>query len=350
MKLALCMLLGAAAPLYAQTPAPSATATPAPKSEDKPKPNVSGYLQVQFSAPFDSNDDGQKNASAFQVRRARLRFKGEVLRNIGYTAMLDAATPNNLLRDGFVSLGFVKHHEIRLGQQKTQFGYENPESSTRLYVVNRALVSDALGRGPDLRDLGVGVLGNWALARGFGLEYGLTLVNGSGPNTTRDETGRKNFWGRFGGRYEDKDAGLTLRLGGSLGSGDLLDRRNTPDPADDLGVDFSRLGLDITADTRWFFAAAELVLGTNEAPAAETDARGAYVVLVGKTKLDLGPILRWEAYSPDTDDGARDQGRITLGAYYDLRPVNVRLLLNYELDSSESERDDVLHLLGQVVF
>jgi phosphate-selective porin O/P len=337
-------------PAAQATPTPAAQASPTPKAEDKPKVNVSGYMQVLFSTAFDTNDDGQKTLSNFQVRRARVQVKGEVIKDVGYTVLLDGASPSNLLRDGFISLSFIKNTEIRLGQQKTQFGYENPAGDPTLYVINRALVSDALARGPDIRDLGIGALGNWGLSGGFSVDYGLTLVNGSGPNTTKDETSRKNFWGRVGGRYEDKEAGLALRFGGSLASGDFLDKRNVNDPNDDVVTDFSRAGADVTADSKWFFAAAELVFGTNKAPSKDTDARGAYVLLVGKTKLGLGALLRWERHSPDRDDSTKDQGRITLGAYYDLRPVNVRLAVNYEIDNSETKRDNALFVQGQVLF
>jgi hypothetical protein len=349
---ALCLAWLAAQPggtVHAQPP-PTPVPSPAPAPAHKPTLSVSGFLQVQYTDPIDANDDGTAGVASFSSRRVRIRVKGQVLEDIGYTIMIDPSTPGNLLRDGFISLGLVPHHEIRLGQQKTQFGYENVESSTRLYQVNRALVSDALGRGPDARDLGIGVLGAWSLPGQSGLEYGLTLVNGAGPNVARDDTERKNFWGRVGGRTSAAGDAVKLWLGASFARGDQLDRGNPADPADDFVVDFRRVGLDARAETRWFFAAGEWISGSNEEAHGDRDAWGAYLMLVGKTPLHLGPILRWELYDPDRNAAGNELRRITFGAYYDLRPVNVRLMANYELDASEARRDDAFLLFGQILF
>jgi hypothetical protein len=330
-------------------PAPEPAPPPEPPPPPKPKPTVavSGYAHLQLNLFVDGNDDDETSSSTLLVRRIRLRFRGEVLPGLGYVVMIDPSTPTNLLRDGFLSLTFVPHHEIRVGQQKTQFGYENPESSTKLFTVNRAFVSDALGRGQDLRDLGVGLLGTWDLASGLGVDYQLTLVNGSGPNVTQDATDRKNFWGRAGIRYER--GGLHLRLGGSYGNGDHI-RRATMTGGMDVVYDFDRIGADVEVTTPWAFVAAEYLRGTNELPEGDVDAQGFYVTLVGTTPWNLGPIVRYEQYDPDTDADDNLQKRFTFGAYADVRPVNVRIVANFELDDSDVGRDHAFLLWGQVIF
>ena len=329
--------------------APAPSPSPSPKPADKFKPSVGGYLQTQFSVPFDTSDNNRRDDSVFFIRRARLRVKGELIEKVGYTVMVDGATPSNLLRDAFISLGFVRHHEIRVGQQKVQFGYENVESSPRLYIINRSFASDLLARALDSRDVGIGVLGSWDLDGPAGLEYGLTLVNGSGPNLVRDETSRKNFWGRVGGKLET-EGGLKLWAGVSYATGDQFSRGATPDPADDFVFDFQRFGADVRAEGHWFFAAAEWLAGEDELESSTRDASGGYILVAGKTKIGLGPIFRWETLDSDSDLLDNSLARITLGAYYDLKPVNVRLMVNYEVDASNLERDDALLFLGQVVF
>jgi hypothetical protein len=334
----------------------SSTAAPtrgAPRSDSDPpatpKPivTVSGYLQAQLNVFLDGNDDDTTNSSTVLIRRLRLRFKGEVLKGLGYTIMIDPSTASNLLRDGFLAVTAVPHHEIRIGQQKTQFGYENPESSTKLFTINRTFASDALGRGSDLRDIGVGVLGTWPLPAGFGVDYQLTLVNGSGPNVIQDTTDTKNFWGRAGASL--KGGAIAARLGGSYAFGDHVRRATEPGGMDVIYY-FRRLGVDAVVDTPWLLLIAELLMGTNELPTGDVDAQGFYVTAVGKTPFHLGPIARYEQYDPNTDADGDLQRRYTLGLYYDLKSVDVRFIANIEIDDSDVGRDHAFLLWGQVIF
>src|SRR5690606_41305616 len=107
---------------------------------------------------------------------------------LGARGMFDPHNPRNRPRDGYAGVTAFRYQEIRVGQQKTQFGYENPEPSTRLWTSNRALVSDALARGSDLRDLGVGLLAEIPVGGGLAAEYAVTVVNGAGPYTAADDS------------------------------------------------------------------------------------------------------------------------------------------------------------------
>lgn len=319
-------------------PAPPAVAAPA-RSPVK----VSGYLQVQYTDTAD--------AEAVHLRRVRVRLRGDVVSGVSYTVMFDPSTPANLLRDAFIALGFVPRLELRLGQQKTQFGYENPESSTRLYPVNRAFVSDQLGRGPDLRDLGIGALGAWPVGAGVGVEVAATLVGGAGPNVTKDDVDGMNLWSRAGVVYRHDGLALAVRIGGSLATGDHLDKGADPaDPADDVTVGFVRYGADLTLDSRWAFFAAEVIQGDHDATGAERRARGAYVLLVGKTPWRVGPMVRWDEYDPDSGVDGDRRRRYTLGACYDLSGIDARLTVNVEIDDSQTHRPNVFYLFAQALF
>jgi len=323
-----------------------------PESEParSPVPAVSGYVQAQFTDGIDHDGDGEEAAQSFLLRRVRIRAKGEIHPGLGYTVMLDPSTPSNLLRDGFVSVGLVPRHEIRIGQQKTQFGYENPESSTRLLTINRARASDQLGRGPDLRDIGLGLLGAHPLPAALKVEYALTLVNGAGPNRLVDDTTRKSFWGRTGLRLE---RAVDVRAGFSYGNGDRLDLATTPDePSDDFEVRFQRLGGDVEISTNWFFVAAEILAGSNEnrATGATTEARGGYLSAYGRTSIGLGPLVRAEWLDPDLDAAGDLYRRITVGAFYDFIPTTARLVVNWERDLSDDTLDDAFLMFAQLLF
>jgi hypothetical protein len=333
----------------------TADADPAPvvaaaaPTDQKPPVEVAGYLQVFYKTRVEEDGDGQTEPGVFRVLRARFELKGYITPHISYKLQVDPRSPliTGVMRDAYISLEFIPHHKLRLGQQKTQFGYENSESSTRLFVVNRASVSDNLARGITLRDLGIGLIGRLPLGHGFRIEDAITVVNGSGMNVQLDDTKRKNVWGRLGGRYQNKTASLRVRLGFSGAIGNQLEpagRGNPPTPPDVF--DFKRAGGDLEVDHRWAFMAAEYVVGTNRSaavPEANSHSSGYYAMLVAKLPWNVGPVARFDVFD--------DFRRWTAGAFYGLPGDRVRVLFNYEFWRDRAGRhDDKVYLWTQVVF
>ena len=236
-----------------------------------------------------------------------------------------------------------------IGQQKTQFGYENNVSSSRLYFVNRTDVFDNLSRGTNLRDIGIGLLGNVPLNEKFRLEEAITVVNGAGMNVQSDNTKKKNVWGRVGIRYKTED--LVGRAGVSGGYGDIFDEGDDPiSPEDDFIVDFKRLGVDVEIEQKWFTMAAEYVTGADDEEGETTDRSGYYFIFTGKTRWGVGPSLRYET----VDDG--EFSRWVIGAYYGLPSERFRVLANYEFRKIEEDpefpngEDNRFYLWSQIRF
>ena len=305
-----------------------ASPTPA-DGEEEPwtlePPRVFGYIQVQLRTAFHTGEDPLYDNTNFRVQRARLGVEGDLFPWLSYDVEFDPRAPEitGILRDAFFTLHFIPHHRIRIGQQKTQFGYENRESSTRLFAVNRTEVSDNLSRGTNLRDIGIGLIGHINLGSGFRFEDAITVVNGNGMNTQLDDTPMKDFWGRIGLRYKRHQ--FWARLGFSGAIGDHIDPGDddTTD-ADNFLLRFRRLGADVEVDQKWFFLSAEVVVGWDQPDGLETEMLyGWYINLVGKTPWDIGPIVRYDAA-----DGA---SRFTFGAYYGKPNSIFRVMLNYEL-------------------
>lgn len=312
--------------------------------------SLTGYLQALYENGVDSNDDGAAVPDSFSLKRVRVRIKGDILEWVGFTIMFEVAGTQSPLRDGFLSFK-LPHHEVRVGQQKTPFGYENPLSSTRLFTVNRAVVSDRLGRGNDLRDIGLGLYSGWKLPSAVGVEYAATLGNGSGANR-REDTEFKNLWGRAGLTYRHETLGAAGALGISAATGDQLDPGPmSDDPSDDFDAGFHRLGLDVQLDTRWALAVFEYIQGSTAitSAGAESDAHGWYVLLAGKTPWSLGPVFKAEQFDPDRDAAGDIQVRYTAGAYYDHGKA-FRVLANYEIDRSDSRDDDSFLLFAQLIY
>lgn len=308
------------------------------KKKKKRKVEVSGILQTHFLHRLDSNDDGEVRANRFRVQRARISFKGKVNRHISYDVMVDPRSPDisGVLRDAFFEVRkVIPRHRLRIGQQKTEFGYENGRSSSRLYTVNRSEVSDNLARGEaTLRDNGVSIRGRWPIAKGLRLEDAISLVNGTGMNMP-DDTKRKNLWGRVGVRY--KGMGAVTRLGVSAADGDVHDEGDDPlDPADDFIFTFKRMGTDVQINHDHFRMNAEYVMGENDVDGEVEELSGYYLTLVGKTPWRIGPVVRYDAFDDDGDLFRR----WTLGAYYGRPRDEFRVLLNYERQEDEVELDD----------
>jgi hypothetical protein len=349
----------------------SAAAVDARAQEKKPTVKLSGFVQGRFTQNFDHDDVAAVSGTGatatttngFSVPRARIRASGELVDGIGYVVEGELAnsssTPGSILTDGYARLTSIPFHEIRFGQQKTQFGYENPEGDTKLLVANRTLVSNALGREQnganratgDTRDIGLGVLGNIPVVQGLGLEWAGTLVNGGGPNRSTDDAiaPQKDFWGRAGPAL--KLGPSTLRVGASYARG--YDVGTTGPAAATVAYRylFRRAGVDVQVDAPWLFAAGELIRGDDEIRGASTLRRqGAYVYGYGKTSWGVGPIARVEWYDPNRDVNGDFRRRYTLGAYYDYLPINARVFVNYELDQSTKRQDDTFIVQTQVVF
>ncbi len=330
----------------AQDPDPNTT----PSGFSKPTIRFYGSAQVHYRHAFATGEDGVYDAPNFRVQRVRLGVRGDLHRWLSYEVEIDPRSPDitGVLRDAFLAFKVIPRHQIRLGQQKTQFGYENRVSSTDLFAVNRTELSDALSRGVTLRDIGIGLLGNVKLGKGWRFEDAVTVVNGDGMNVQADRTRQKNVWGRGGLRYRKDSADLTVRVGASMALGDQIDEGVDPlDTADDFRLEFDRRGVDVEVDHPRFFVSAEYVKGTNTDTRTDEDDElsGYYVNLVGKTRWKVGPIVRLDTF-------ADEFRRWTLGGYYGLPNVPFRLLVNYERRSLKDgvRGDDKLYVWTQIRF
>lgn len=315
------------------------------------KPKISGVVQAHYLEEFNTNGDTIRDPGGFRILRARLIAKGKVAKKITYELMVDARPPEprGFLRDAFIGLHHIKGHEVRIGQQKTQFGWENRQSITDLYTVNRAEMSDGVSRGENLRDIGVGIIGHVKLTDRLRIEDAVTITNGTRSNVAGpyDFNTKKALWGRLGLRYKKDE--LVVNAGGSFGTGGIRYLYDDYlDPADDVFADFQRYGADVQMDHKRFFFAAEY--GAGEDTVKDTlfaEPMGYQVQLVIKTKWKAGPVVRYDAYE--------DEWSVwTIGAYYGEKNAPLRILVNYVVRAGVTDipggHDDRLYIQAQVVF
>ena len=371
---ALGLPLPASAADAAESPLSTPAASPPPSSKlaapaRPPAATLYGFVNFQWSrtdAPFPVRD-----ASTLETRRARIGARGDLLPQVGYVVLFDAADTS--LKDAYGALKNlpVPGLEVRAGQWKTPFGYEQQESDTRLLWVNGSYAVQALARSTttsrldaagDARDVGVGIVGRWPVGSVLGLDLAASVVNGAGPNR-RDDLDEKNAWGRAG--LSAKAGPATLKLGGSFGYGHQLAGLGTNGkfdgvgtPVDDTSFYFRTYGGDVTLDTPWVFAAVEVIQSERDVWNRETGARpdvtarGWYAGAYGKTPWKVGPVVRVEQFDRNRAVSGDRNERVTVGAYVDVVPVNARLVLNWELDRSQKavRAGDRAVVLAQVIF
>ncbi|MEN9580170.1 MAG: hypothetical protein RJA70_3179, partial [Pseudomonadota bacterium] len=172
-----------------------------------------------------------------------------------------------------------------------------------------------------------------------------TLTNGAGLNVQAEDDRRKNVFGRLGLAWKAKK--LKLGLGVSAASGTMNEPAVVgPPPEPALSFDFKRIGVDLSADTRYAFAVAEYAQGDEQAsdPDESSEPNAWYVLMAGKTPWDVGPVVRYDVF-----DG--ESPRWTLGAYYGPPRASFRAIVTYEIFSEDGDRhDDRLLIWSQVRF
>lgn len=319
--------------------------------KDSRTPVISGYIQAYYKHRIDAGDIGSSTENGFfRLGRVRLRVKGHVHSNVSYEVEIDPRTPaiGGLLRDAYVDFHVLPRHRLRIGQKKPPFGYENRQPSSRMYTVTRSEIAEGIARGVTGRDIGIGVIGRWPIGTHLSLEDEVMVVNGAGMNVQADDTRRKNVWGRGGLRYHGKDRAIDARFGISGATGDQRepDDPDTPEN-DEFTFSFKRVGFDISIENSWALLASEFATSKEDSafPDAVAERSGLSVLLVGKTRWDVGPVIRYEP--PDSEDFTR----WTLGAYWGGPSQPLRIMANFEIwEDADSQHDHRLHLWSQVQF
>ena len=317
----------------------------------KYKPKISGVIQVHYLNEFNTYGDTIRDPDGFRILRARLIAKGKINDFITYELMIDPRAPEHggVMRDAFIAIHVIKNQTIRVGQQKTQFGWENRQSITELYTVNRGEMSDGVARGENLRDIGIGILGDIKLNKNFRIEDAITFTNGTKSNVTGpyDFNSRKAVWGRIGLRYKKDD--FIVRLGGSFGFGGLRYLyEDIYDPADDVYAKFKRVGADVQIEQKYFFFASEYASGTDRVSDTLFEEPFGYQAIIAlKTKWKIGPLVKYDVFE--------DEWKVlTCGAYYGNPNDRFRMLLNYVFRGNIKDvprgHDDRLYVQMQVVF
>jgi phosphate-selective porin OprO and OprP len=366
-----CCRLAAPPGLEAQAPAAPAPAAPAPPAGGKPTITLGGLLQVQAEAGDQGDARFGSGNDRFYLRRARLNVTGRFLEDFDFRLEGDfAGTLSNTsslraqLTDAFVTWNRHAAAQVRFGQFKTPFGFEQLFGDPRLPTLERSLVNDRLTLS---RQLGVQVGGDLLDKR---LSYAVGAFNGNGANNNFNDDerfltagrltgvpwkgqlgGRQGSWGVGGGFYSSDDTNVPQ--GAEFGFD------STPaTPERDNVFSGRRGGFGLDSQLQW--GPLELwveYLATEWEPASglplpRIESEGWYVqgtAFVIPDKLQV--LLKAESFDPRREIADDTTETATAGLNWLLKGHDLKLMLNY-LRVRIDNRDDQDKLLArfQVAF
>lgn len=337
-----------------------------------PTISVGGLVQAQA----DLGDKGDARFATgndrFYVRRARLNAQGRFLEEFDFRLELDLAgslaeaTGNRAqLTDGFINWNRYEFANVKVGQFKTPFGYEQLYADPRLFVVERSLANDRLTAG---RQLGVQLGGDLSNKQ---FSYALGLFNGTGINTTANDNDRFLWAGRVSatawqGRIGEQDAKWTLGANALTASDS-----NLPAQPAELGFDLMPGGArdNVFAGRRraggldtqlhlgpfdlWFEYLRARFQPSSAIPARSFDAAGWYAqatyFVVPQT---LQTILKYDTFDPNVPLRKNSTSTWTLGANWFLKADDIKLQFNYlltDLDGVPAKNEKLIMRL-QTIF
>lgn len=326
------------------------------KDKKKSKFKFSGYIQSLYTYQFDNKSGVCSNivgspspinpssCSNFTFQRGRARVDVEVIPDrFSLAFMLELAQlPAVAMRDAYGAI-HLGSHDLRFGQFKLPFGFENPYQAWRLPMIERSIISKTLSgaAGGQLRDMGIGLFGSIPLVDDLKLEDAFAVVNGTGENKL-DDTPRKDVFGRIG-----IAKGKVFRFGVS-GSSVQYQRPDSIAPTTQVRETSYRYGADLEIMTDQLLFAVELA----QAHYTQPDKRkrhGGYVLGAVRLPENFQIASRFEVLEPNTlvDDDTTTRLYLQLNHYPAFsRPDNVMFSIAYRHDF-DPVKVDMLLLRGQ---
>lgn len=160
---------------------------------------VGGLIQAQSEAGDKTDSRFSDSNTRVFLRRARVNVSGNFAEDFGFRLEMDlAGSLSNTsgyraqMTDGYINWGRFKAANVKVGQFKTPFGFEQLYADPRLYTAERSLVSDRLTQS---RQIGVQVAG---AALDDRVNYAAGLFNGNGINQNFNDNNRMMAVARVG--------------------------------------------------------------------------------------------------------------------------------------------------------
>lgn len=338
----------------------------------EPTISVGGLLQAQ--ADFGDKGDARfaTGNDRFSLRRARINLQGRFLEEFDFKiegefagTIAEASGNRAQLTDAFINWNRFDFANVRAGQFKTPFGYEQLYVAPRLFAIERSLSNDRLTVS---RQIGLQVGGDLFEKRG---SYAVGLFNGTSVNTTANDNDKFMWAGRVSatgwqGTLGGQDARWSFGADGFTTSDTTLSgqpaefghstvatgpRNNTFAGRREAGGLDSQLrvgGFEL-----WTEYLRQNFKPTSRIPVASFDADGWYVqgtcFVLPKT---LQALAKYDEFDPNVDVANNRTQTWTLGANYYFKADDLKLQLDYlitDVDGQPAKNKKLLMRL-QTIF
>jgi phosphate-selective porin OprO/OprP len=331
------------------------------KPESKgPTVKVGGFLQVQGDAGDHGDARFSSSNARFFLRRARLNVGGRFTEDFDYRTEIElfgslgeVSGLRGQLTDAYVTWNRYRAANIRVGQFKTPFGFEQLIADTALQPMERSMVNDRLTAG---RQIGVQAAGHTSDDR---FAYAAGIFNGSGTNISANDNDRFMQAARlsyvpFTGQLLDQKARWAAAIN-VLRSND----KGLSIPAEiGIGTTFTGQrhaeGIDSQFQVGQFELAAEALREEYEPSSASHRVRssGSYLQAGYFVIPKLQLLGRYETFQPDTANEASTTKATLLGLNYLIRHNDLKLQLNWlhETVPGFTQRQDKWMARVQTVF
>lgn len=294
-------------------------------------PKISGFINVRYQY---STENG--NANGFDIRRARLDFKGDMAAKLDYRFQAEfAGTPKIL--DAYIRYRIDRRFNLQIGEFKIPFSIENAYAPSTLETADNSMAisrlcnyADISGIAANGRDIGMMFYGGFLKKNGYNLvDYAVGIFNGNGINI-KDNNKSKDFSGRltinplrflsFAGSYYNGRYGKEGETHGRM-----------------------RVGVGAKWEDSRLLLRSEYIYG--KTGGVESD--GVYAVAGYFIRPKFQPVLKYDYFLQDKSDSSTAENDYSIGLnYYPIKAL--RLQANYTCKKPAARKS--IHLLALQFF
>ncbi|MBU4304463.1 MAG: OprO/OprP family phosphate-selective porin [Candidatus Omnitrophica bacterium] len=293
---------------------------------------ISGFTNIRYRSAENIRD-------SFDVRRARVKFTGDISKEIGYLTQVEFGGTAVTLLDGAFSYKVNDAINLKAGQFSIPFSLESLTSAPKLATINRSQIVEAMAaRSKDVignqcgRDVGL-MLNGSALSvfeeeDDYLLDYAIGVFNGVGINASDDN--------------DQKDIALRivahpiegLNAGGSYYNG----TGNYGTPAKNYTRD--RFGFELAYTYDVFSVTGEYLKGKDG-----TTKKDGWYLQAGYFILpkEVQAVIKYDTYDPNTSVSQNAVDIITVGLNWYFHKLAF-IQVNYEDKNEEGTeiKDDTI--------
>jgi len=297
-----------------------------------------GKIKLNGLAQFwYQNDNGAIPKDTFRLRRAEIKFLGEIKSEIvSWTIMIDPAQlredlgRKSPLQDFFITYKPCPCFSVDFGQFKTPFGMESMESSAKLDFIEKAMLASII-KWADYRDIGFALKGDLSIGN-IKIKPMLGVYNGKGQNAL-DDNEPMDIAGRI---VVSPISELNLGVAHYNGKSGSNEEENI------------RTGIEAKFTIEPLSVYGEYATGKTGAKKRNTY----YIASVCSILQSLQVAVRYDYYDEDANVSSNAVTETTVGLNYLLEKHNAKLQLNYVFKGEEgpSKDNDIFRVNVQISY